>query len=94
MKTYSTLLTALLGLLASLAAAAPLPHLVEKDGRFALFVDDAPFLVLGIEDLTMGDWPIRANVWNALEGSRWRPIDSRENLPRHLLTSSSQVINK
>ena len=47
--------------------ARPLPRLVEKDGRFALFVDDAPFLIMGIEDLTMGDWPTRSNVWNALE---------------------------
>jgi hypothetical protein len=47
--------------------ARPLPRLVEKDGRFALLVDDAPFLIMGIEDLTMGDWPPRANVWSALE---------------------------
>lgn len=47
--------------------ARPLPRLVEKDGRWALFVDDAPFLIMGIEDLTMGDWPTRLNVWNALE---------------------------
>jgi hypothetical protein len=38
--------------------ARPLPRLVEKDGRFALLVDDAPFLIMGIEDLTMGDWPM------------------------------------
>jgi uncharacterized protein DUF5597/glycosyl hydrolase family 42 (putative beta-galactosidase) len=47
--------------------ARPLPRLVEKDGRWALLVDDAPYLIMGIEDLTMGDWPTRANVWNALE---------------------------
>ena len=45
----------------------PIPRLVQKDGHFALFVDDAPFLILGIEDLTMGEWPTRPNVWPALE---------------------------
>ena len=45
----------------------PLPRIVEKNGRFALFVDDAPFLIMGIEDLTMGDWPTRPNLWRALE---------------------------
>jgi hypothetical protein len=45
----------------------PLPRIVEKNGRFALFVDDAPFLIMGIEDLTMGDWPPRPTVWRALE---------------------------
>jgi hypothetical protein len=45
----------------------PVPRIVEKNGRFALLVDDAPFLVMGIEDLTMGDWPPRPTVWPALE---------------------------
>jgi hypothetical protein len=27
----------------------PLPHLVSKDGRHALIVDDAPFLILGAQ---------------------------------------------
>ena len=45
----------------------PLPHLVKKDGRFALFVDNAPYLVMGIEDLTMGEWPTLPGVWPALE---------------------------
>ena len=47
--------------------ARPIPRLVEKDGRFALMVDNAPFLIMGIEDLTMGDWPTRPGVWPALE---------------------------
>ena len=49
------------------AAESPIPTLVHKDGRYALFVDNAPFLVMGIEDLTMGDWPTRPGVWPALE---------------------------
>jgi hypothetical protein len=34
-----------------------LPRLVHQDGRFALFVDDAPFLIL--------QWRIRTSVWRA-----------------------------
>jgi hypothetical protein len=52
------------------AAARPLPHLVKKDGRFALFVDDAPYLVLGAEDLMLGvesTWPRRPKVWQAMD---------------------------
>jgi len=51
----------------SQAKAASVPHIVQKDGRIALFVDDAPFLVMGIEDLTMGDWPPRPAIWPALQ---------------------------
>ena len=52
------------------AGARPLPHLVKKDGRFALFVDDAPYLVLGAEDLMLGvesTWPRRPKVWQAMD---------------------------
>src|ERR1035438_4579951 len=76
MKTSSVVWRcALVVLTATLVAATlqaqtevrPLPRIVEKNGRFALFVDDAPFLIMGIEDLTMGDWPPRPTVWPALE---------------------------
>jgi hypothetical protein len=49
------------------AGVRPVPRIVEKNGRFALLVDDAPFLIMGIEDLTMGDWPPRPTIWPALE---------------------------
>jgi hypothetical protein len=52
------------------AGAPPLPRLVKKDGRFALFVDDAPYLVLGAEDLMLGvesTWPRRPKVWLAMD---------------------------
>jgi len=48
----------------------PLPRLVKKDGRFALFVDDAPYLILGSEDLMLGvesTWPRRSKVWLAMD---------------------------
>jgi hypothetical protein len=47
----------------------PLPRLEQKDGRFALFVDDAPFLILGVENQDIGlesTWPKRAKDWLAI----------------------------
>jgi len=72
MKVTSAVLAALAATLvvATLRAQVeerPLPHLVKKDGRFALFVDNAPYLIMGIEDLTMGEWPTLPGVWPALE---------------------------
>jgi hypothetical protein len=40
---------------------------VQKDGRFALFVDDAPYLILGVEDLSMGQWTTSPDVWPNIE---------------------------
>jgi hypothetical protein len=48
----------------------PLPRLVQKDGRFALLVDDAPFLILAVEDQDIGlesAWPGRAKEWSAMD---------------------------
>ena len=65
MKTTSAVLAALaatlvIGTLHAQVAERPIPRLVQKDGRFALFVDDAPFLILGVEDQDLGlesTWP-------------------------------------
>ena len=49
---------------------SPLPRLVQKDGRFALLVDDAPFLILAVEDQDIGlesTWPGRAKEWSAMD---------------------------
>ena len=35
----------------------PLPRLVHKDGRYALFVDDAPYLMLGAQVGNSSAWP-------------------------------------
>jgi hypothetical protein len=72
MKMTSAVLAALAATLVigtphAQVAESPIPRLMQKDGRFALFVDDAPFLIMGIEDLTMGEWPTRPGVWSALE---------------------------
>jgi hypothetical protein len=52
------------------AEERPLPRLVQRDGRFALFVDDAPFLILCVEDQDIGlesTWPGRAKEWSAMD---------------------------
>ena len=49
------------------AQERPMPHIVQKDGRYALFVDDAPYLILGTEDLTMGQWTTSPDVWPNIE---------------------------
>jgi len=72
MKMPSTVLAALattlvVGMLQAQVEEHPLPHLVQKDGRFALFVDDAPYLILGVEDLSMGQWTTSPDVWPNIE---------------------------
>ena len=46
----------------------PVPRLVKKDGRYALFVDDAPYLVLGAQVNNSSGWPaMLPKVWPAIE---------------------------
>jgi hypothetical protein len=45
----------------------PIPRIVQKDGRYALFVDHAPYLILGTEDLSMGQWTTSPDVWPNIE---------------------------
>ncbi len=50
------------------ATAKPLPRIVTKDGRHALLVDDAPFLVLGAQCHNSSAWPaLLPKVWSAVE---------------------------
>lgn len=45
----------------------PIPRLVQKDGRYALMVDGAPFLVLGAQSNNSSDWPSTLpKVWPAI----------------------------
>ena len=37
------------GTLQAQVAESPIPSIVHKDGRYALFVDGAPYLILGTE---------------------------------------------
>src|ERR1019366_8711698 len=39
------------------AGAAPMPRVVEKDGRWALMVDGAPYLMLGMQVNNSSAWP-------------------------------------
>jgi hypothetical protein len=46
----------------------PVPRIVEKDGRYALLVDGAPFLMLGAQSNNSSDWPATLpKVWPAIE---------------------------
>jgi hypothetical protein len=46
----------------------PMPQLVKKDGRFALMVDGAPYLILGAQANNSSDWPeMLPKVWAASE---------------------------
>jgi len=59
----------------SLAAASraqvkerPLPHITKNDGRYALIVDGAPFLMLGAQANNSSAWPaMLPKVWPAIE---------------------------
>ena len=46
----------------------PIPRIIEKDGRYALLVDGAPFLMLGAQSNNSSDWPATLpKVWSAIE---------------------------
>ena len=48
--------------------ASPLPKIVEKDGRSALLVDGAPYLMLGVQANNSSAWPeYLGKVWPAAE---------------------------
>lgn len=61
--------TALCGVLAATpGAAADLPKLVAKDGRHALMVDGAPFLMLGVQANNAANYPSQLpKVWPAVK---------------------------
>jgi hypothetical protein len=45
-----------------------LPHIVQKEGRYALFVDGAPYLMLGAQVNNSSAWPaMLPKVWPAME---------------------------
>jgi beta-galactosidase GanA len=50
--------------LAQQAKTAPMPKIVQKDGRYALMVDGAPFLILGAQVNNSSAWPFSLpDVW-------------------------------
>ena len=68
--------------------AAPFPEIVERDGRFALMVDGAPFLILGAQTNNSSNYPaMLPKVWPAVEKMRantlvipiaWEQVEPRE----------------
>ncbi len=72
MKTIAAAVAAALvpfGLVAySQVNAHPIPSIVHEDGRYALMVDGAPFLMLGAQSNNSSDWPATLpKVWPAIE---------------------------
>ncbi|WP_193161953.1 DUF5597 domain-containing protein [Microbulbifer hainanensis] len=50
------------------ALAESIPQLVQKDGRYALMVDDAPYLILGAQTNNSSNYPAALpSVWPAVE---------------------------
>jgi Domain of unknown function (DUF5597)/Beta-galactosidase len=50
------------------SAAHPIPHIEQKDGRYALFVDGAPYLMLAAQANNSSAWPsMLPKVWPAIE---------------------------
>jgi beta-galactosidase GanA len=50
------------------AQPKPIPEIVKKDGRYALMVDGAPYLVLGAQCHNSSAWPaMLPKVWRAIE---------------------------
>jgi beta-galactosidase GanA len=56
------------GILRAEADKNPLPHVVTENGRHALIVDGAPFLILGAQCHNSSAWPaMLPKVWPAIE---------------------------
>ena len=54
----------------------PVPQLVKKDGRYALLVDGAPFLILGAQVHNSSAWPaMLPKVWPAMEKLRVNTVE-------------------
>ncbi len=50
------------------AAAAPIPELVQKDGRYALMVDGAPFVMFGAQAQNSSNYPLALKkLWPAIK---------------------------
>src|ERR1035437_1756488 len=73
MKTNSAVLAALVAVSVAATLPAqvkerPIPRLVKKDGRYALMVDGAPYLMLGAQTHNSSAWPaMLPKVWPAME---------------------------
>ena len=59
------------------AKANPIPSIVQKDGRYALMVDGAPYLMLGMQTNNSSDWPATLpQVWPAAEALHVNTVET------------------
>lgn len=68
--TWMVILTAcmLAPVVVAQTVSRPIPRIVQKDGRYALLVDNAPFLMLGAQVNNSSAWPrVLPKVWPAME---------------------------
>ena len=73
---------------ADAAGATPIPQIVSKDGRHALMVDGAPFLVVGAQVNNSSNWPQALDdVWPAIDVVKpntvmvpvaWEQVEAKE----------------
>jgi beta-galactosidase GanA len=57
--------------------SGPLPKIVEKDGRYALMVDGAPYLMLGAQVNNSSAWPASMpQVWPAVEALHLNTLEA------------------
>jgi beta-galactosidase GanA len=55
----------------------PIPSIVQKDGRYALMVDGAPYLMLGMQTNNSSDWPATLpQVWPAAEALHVNTVET------------------
>jgi hypothetical protein len=67
MKPFLVLLSAVAGMFAQTDPLS-LPRIVQKEGRYALLVDGAPYLILGAQVNNSSAWPaVLPKVWPAIE---------------------------
>ena len=58
------------------AEESALPHLLRKDGRYALIVDGLPFLILGAQSNNSSAWPATLpRVWSAIERAQANTLE-------------------
>lgn len=79
MKTSARQLVVSLGLTIMVAAgavAAPIPQLVTKDGRHALMVDGAPFVMFGGQAQNSSNYPLALDkVWAAIRDANANTLE-------------------
>jgi hypothetical protein len=72
-----TIMLAAIGAATAALAQAPAPRVVQQDGRYALMVDGAPFLILGAQINNSSSWPsTMPDVWPVIEGMHANAVEA------------------